>query len=254
MTDTHSPGALLMFATFGMEIVECGGAIAKHVRAGGTAYAAVAFSRPESQPQVQKAAEVLGVQEVRFLDLDIGDVPVGAAGKIPFVRLVREWKPRVAIMQDPVHAFGDLDPGRRDIMNLYMESLALAGRSWRDQECGGFAPHQTHAIYYMTPTSPNCVVNVADVWDLKERAMDQLGSQMAFSGAHYKRMFGAETLSLLAPDADPEGDLATLGRAVHRAADLAFHMVNGIHSHAGLALAEPYRREGLFTFETLPGS
>lgn len=242
-----------MFATFGMEIVECGGAIAKHVRNGGKAFAAVAFARQESRPQVEAAAAILGISEVRFMDLDSGDVRQGAETKIPFVSLVREWKPSIAIMQDPVHAFGDLDPGRRDIMNLYLEALALAGRGWRDEECGGFSPHQTRAIYYMTPTTPNCVVDVADVWDVKERAMDQLGSQMTFSGQHYKRQLGPETLKVLAPGIDPDGDDAVVGRTVHRAIDLAFHMVNGIHSHSGLALAEPYRREGLFAFDRLPG-
>ncbi len=148
------PGALLMLATFGMEIVECGGAIAKHVRAGGTAYAAVAFSRPESRPQVEAATRILGITDVRFMDLDIGDVQSSAATKLPFVRLVREWKPQLVIMQDPVHAFGDLDPGRRDIMNLYLEALALAGRDWRLEECGGTAPHSVHTLYYMTPTTP----------------------------------------------------------------------------------------------------
>jgi LmbE family N-acetylglucosaminyl deacetylase len=247
-----SSTSLVMFATFGMEIVECGGAIAKHARQGGRACAVVAFSRPESHAQVARAAEILGISKVRFLDLDIGDVQPNAVTKIPVVRLIREWQPAIAIMQDPVHAF-DLDPGRRDIMNVYMEALALAGRSWRDQECGGFAPHQTQAIYYMTPTSPNCVVDVADVWDLKERAMDELTSQMAFSGEHFRRRFGVETLRVIAPEADPDGDAALLGPSVHRASDLAFHLVNGIHSHAGAALAEPYRREGLFVFDALPG-
>jgi LmbE family N-acetylglucosaminyl deacetylase len=243
---------LLMFATFGMEIVECGGAIAKHVRSGGQAFAAVAFARDEARPQISRAADILGLSDVRFLNLDFGDVQNTAQTKIPLVRLVREWRPRIAIMQDPVHAFGDLDPGRRDIMPVYMEALAIAGRPWRDDECGGLAPHQLKAIYYMTPSTPNCVVDVADVWDLKERAMDELGTQMAFSGAHYRRQYAIETLKLLAPIADPDGDPAVLGRAIHKSTDLAFHVVNGVHSHSGLALAEPYRREGVFAFSQLP--
>ena len=243
---------LLMLATFGMEIVECGGAIAKHVRVGGAAYAAVAFSRPESRPQVEAAARVLGVRGVRFMDLDSGDIRPGAETKIPFVGLVREWRPASVIVQDPVHAFGDLDPGRRDIMSVYLESLALAGRDWRTAECGGHPPHHIEAIYYMTPTTPNCVVDVADVWDVKERAMDELGSQMAFSGQYFKRRFSRETIAAIAPGTDPDGDPAAFGRAIHRATDLAFHITHGVHSHAGLALAEPYRREGLFTFDRLP--
>lgn len=248
----EGPRPLLMLATFGMEIVECGGAIAKHVRAGGVAYAAVAFARPESRPQVRAAGVILGLRDVRFMDLDIGDVRSTAETKLPFVGLVREWRPALAIMQDPVHAFGDLDPGRRDIMSVYLEALALAGRDWRLSDAGGFAPHQTDAIYYMTPTTPNCVVDVADVWELKERAMDELGSQLTFSGQRHRQRFGAETLRRLAPDADPDGDPAQLGRAIQRATDWAFHITHGVHSHAGLALAEPYRREGVYPFDRLP--
>lgn len=246
-----SGGPLLMLATFGMEIVECGGAIAKHVRAGGTAYAAIAFSRPESRPQVEAAARVLGVASVQFMGLDTGDVPSGAAAKIPFVELIRRTAPTVVIAQDPVHAFGDLDPGRRDIMNVYMEALALAGRDWRVPDCGGHAPHAIRALYYMTPTSPNCMVDVSEVWAIKEKAMDALGSQMAFSGQHYRRMIGPALSRTIAPDADLGGDDATYGRAIHRATDLAFHLASGIHSHSGLVLAEPYRREGVFPLECL---
>lgn len=246
-----SGGPLLMLATFGMEIVECGGAIAKHVRAGGTAHAAVAFSRPESRPQVEAAASVLGIASVQFMGLDSGDVPSGSAGKIPFVELIRRTEPLIVIAQDPVHAFGDLDPGRRDIMNVYMESLALAGRDWRVAECGGHAPHAIKALYYMTPTTPNCMIDVSDVWDLKERAMDQLGSQMAFSGEHFRGMMSAPVSRAISPDADPDGDPAVYGRAMHRATDLAFHLASGIHSHSGLVLAEPYRREGVFSLQRL---
>ena len=82
--------------------------------------------------------------------------------------------------------------------------------------------------------------------------MDELGSQMAFSGAHFKRMMGADLNRTIAPDADREGDPAAYGRAIHRATDLAFHLASGIHSHSGLVLAEPYRREGVFPLERLP--
>ncbi|GIW07675.1 MAG: hypothetical protein KatS3mg060_2480 [Dehalococcoidia bacterium] len=242
---------LLMLATYGMEIVECGGAIAKHVRAGGAAYAAVAFARPESRPQVEAAAAILGITEVVFLGLDSGDLPIGAAAKIPFVELIRRWKPAIIITQDPVHAYEDLDPGRRDIMGVYLEAIALAGRDWRSAECGGWPPHLAESVYFMTPSEPNCLVDVADVWDLKERAMDQLGSQLAFSGESYRRRFSPEAIRLLAPDADPAGEAAALGRALHRTIDLAFHVSQAVHSHSGLAIAEPYRKMGPFALDRL---
>lgn len=250
-TTGATPAPLLMLATFGMEIVECGGAIAMHVRGGGRAYAAVAFSRPESRPQIEAAARVLGVSEVRFLGLEAGELPAGAAAKIPFVTLVREWRPAIVITQDPVHAFGDLDPGRREIMTVYLESLALAGRDWRREECGGREAHAVKAIYYMTPTTPTCVVDIAPVWELKERAMDQLTAQMRFSGEHFKRSLGSAS-RILAPDADPDGDPAAFGRAMHHATDLAYHVASAVHAHTPFALAEPYRREGVYPFTRLP--
>lgn len=243
---------LLMLATFGMEIVECGGAIARHVRAGGGAYAAVAFSRPSARPQIEAAAAVLGVTEVRFMELDSGDLAPGAATKIPFVRLIREWRPGIVITQDPVHAFGDLDPGRREIMTVYLESLAHAGRDWRVDECGGFAPHVIKALYYMTPTTPTCVVDVADVWELKQKAMDELADQLRFSGAHFQKSLDPEAGAILAPEVDPAGDPLAYGRAMHRATDLAYHVASAVHAHTPFALAEPYRREGLFPFRRLP--
>jgi hypothetical protein len=39
------PGTLLVLATFGLEIVEVGGTIARHVQAGGTVHAAVTLAR-----------------------------------------------------------------------------------------------------------------------------------------------------------------------------------------------------------------
>ena len=104
----------------------------------------------------------------------------------------------------------------------------------------------------MTPSEPNCLLDVADVWDIKEQAMNTLESQMAFSAAGYRRRFTPEVLQVLAPGADLDGDPVALGKAVHREVDRAYHISKAIHSHSKLALAEPYRKLGLFTFDRLP--
>lgn len=51
---------LLLIGVYGMEVVECGGALAKNARAGGRSSATILLAREESRPQVQAAAEVLG--------------------------------------------------------------------------------------------------------------------------------------------------------------------------------------------------
>ena len=65
---------VLMMASYGLEIVECGGAIARALAAGDTVSAAVLMCREESKPQVQRAAEVLGIDRVEFLDVPFGEV------------------------------------------------------------------------------------------------------------------------------------------------------------------------------------
>src|SRR5690606_37546186 len=63
---------VLMLASFGLEIVECGGALARHIQAGDDVHAAVLLSRPESRPQVREAAGILGIEQVEFLDFPYG--------------------------------------------------------------------------------------------------------------------------------------------------------------------------------------
>ena len=101
---------ILMLASFGLEIVECGGALAKALKAGDKVHAAVLMSRPESEPQIREAAGVLGITDVEFLGVKNGEVVVTPEAKEPIVELVRRTKPDVIIMQDPEHAQHDLDP------------------------------------------------------------------------------------------------------------------------------------------------
>ena len=95
---------VLMLASFGLEIVECGGALAKAVQHGDTVHAAVLLSRPESQPQIREAAAMLGIAGVEFLGFGYGEVVVTPEAKAPVVELIRRTKPDIAIMQDPEHA------------------------------------------------------------------------------------------------------------------------------------------------------
>lgn len=239
---------ILALATFGLEVVECGGALTLNTDHGGRSEAAVLLARAESRPQITRAGEALNVP-VRFLDGIAGEVEPSVEMKCRIISVVREVRPDIVITQDPEHSFQDLDPDRRPAMILYLEALALAGRDWKVQECGGYAPHLVRAIYYMTPHHPNCVVDVAPVWNRKERALDALSGQLAFSGQMYRRMFG-DGLAAIAPDHASLDD-ATLGRFMHREIDRAFHLFYGPPSHGRFMLAEPYRRDGAFQLDRL---
>lgn len=244
---------VLMLASFGLEIVECGGALALHAQAGDEVLAAVLLSRPESRPQVTAAARILGIEKVEFLDFPMGEWSVDVAAKEKIVSLIRRLRPDIVITQDPHHAQHDLDPDRRLIALLYTEALALAGRGyWHAAECGNYPAHLVHTIYYMTPEEANCVVEISSVFDLKQKALAELSYQTAFSAEMIERRVQPETLRQVLSDYDAiQADKASLGLTLHRQFDLALALVHGLASHTGATLAEAYRREGVFVLDRL---
>jgi LmbE family N-acetylglucosaminyl deacetylase len=243
---------ILMLASYGLEIVECGGALARALRAGDSVHAAVLLSRPESQPQIRQAAGTLGIGDVEFLGFASGEVDVTPESRMRIVELVRRTRPDIVIMQDPEHAQHDLDPDRRMIALLYPESLAVAARDWRIPECGGLEPHPIPTIYYMAPLHPNCVVEISDTFEIKQQALEALAFQMAFSAESIRQRVGEATLRQLVGGQDAlSGDDARLGLELHRQFDRAQALTHGLAGHSGAVLGEPYRREGPFVVDRL---
>lgn len=242
---------VLMLASFGLEIVECAGALAKALAAGDDVHAAVLLCRESSRPQVSEAAKIIGIEDVSYLGETAGELELTPAAKLPIVRLLRQVRPDVVIMQDPEHAQHDLDPDRRLIALLFAESLAVAGRDWRIEECGGADPLPLPTIFYMSPERPNCVVDIAEVLDVKQRALDALTHQNAFSAQHWRAMATDETLRKIAPGWAPGDSDEELGRLGGRQMFLALALASGLASHSGTAAGEPYRREGPFLLDRL---
>ncbi|GAA0925063.1 hypothetical protein [Nonomuraea longicatena] len=239
---------VLLIGVYGMELVECGGALAANVAAGGESFATMMLCRERMQSDVRKAGEVLGV-EVDFLGFRNGHVAVDEEHKRAVVRAIRRVRPTIVITQDPEHSLADLDPDRRPAMTLILEALGLASREFALDE--GLDPHPVPTVYYMTPSHPNCVVNIAPFWDKKTAAMDVLESQLEFSGRHWSEQLDPKDAEALVPGfAELDSDLAR-GRAVHRALDRAVHIYHGIGHHGHYAFAEAYRREGDFHLPAL---
>ncbi len=243
---------ILMLATFGLEIVEVGGTLALHAQAGDSVHAAVLLSRDASRPQITEAAKILGVKSVQFLGFNYGEVQPDIPSKMKLVRVFRELKPDILITQDPEHSYHDLDPDRRLAMLLYLESVAIANRDWCVEECGGFAPHTISHIYYMSPEHANCVVEIGSTFTLKQKALDVLGFQLAYSAQVLKERIGDAVLRNIVPNYDAvKNDNLELGRALHHEMDRALAMYHGILSHSGAAMAEAFRYQGQFKFDKL---
>lgn len=247
------PKTILMLATFGLEIVEVGGTLALHAQAGDAVHAAVLLARPESKPQVTQAASILGVESTRFLDFAVGEVMPDVPSKVRIVSLLREIRPDILITQDPEHSYEDLDPDRRLAMLLYLEAAALAGRDWRVEECGGHPPHLVRDVYYMTPLEPNCVVEIGETFELKQKALAVLESQLAFTARMLRRRLDPASLRHIVPNADDfsDDDLG-LGKALHREMDKALALGHGLASHSGATMAEAFRHLHPYRFKLLP--
>ena len=243
-----------MLASFGLEIVECGGTLALHAQAGDEVYTAVLLSRPESRPQVCEAATILGIPEVEFLQFPYGEWTVDVQWKERLVSLIRRLKPDIVITQDPHHAQHDLDPDRRLIALLYTESFALAGRDWHIAACGGYESHLVQNIYYMSPENPNCIVEISETFELKQQALATLGSQLEFSAQMIERIASVQALRHILDNYDSlKENKRDLGLALHRQFDKALALSNGLAGHSGVVMGESYRREGVFKLKQLSG-
>src|SRR3972149_5082542 len=247
-TQSGDAVTVLLLATFGLEIVEAGGALALNAAQGGRSEAAVLLARPESRPQIERAAAILSTG-LRFLDGRYGEIEPSGGLKRRIAPGGREARPDIVTPQDPEPPFADLAPDRRPAMILYLEALALAGRDWMVAECGGHALHAVRTLYYLRPRQPNFVVNVAPVGERVKEALAELGGQMAFSGRIFRETLG-EGLEHLVPGSASMDD-RTLGRAPHVELERAVLLSHGIAHHGRFVLAEPYRREGTFHLESL---
>jgi hypothetical protein len=242
---------ILLLGVYGMELVECGGALAINVQKGGTSFASIMLANNTMKENVKEAAGILGVEKVYFNNFERGMIDFGYEKKVELCKVIRETKPDIIITQDPEHCIHDLDPDRRPAMILLLEAIALASRDFALDKMPELEPHPIPKIYYMSPMNPNCTINIADVWDLKEKGMDVLVSQMEFSGRHFEQRLTDKELDILAPGFKNLDSYYNKGRMVHSSIDKAIHMYYGVGGHGNFALAEPYRYEGKFEFEEL---
>ncbi len=195
---------------------------------------------------------MLGVQSTRFLMFNTGEVQPDLPSKIKLARLFRDLRPDILITQDPEHSYHDLDPDRRLAMLLYLESVALAGRDWHIEDCGGLEPHSIHSIYYMTPENPNCVVEIGPTFATKMAALNKLNYQLAYTAEVARARMGDEALRNVLPNYEAlQGDDLEIGRALQTEMEKSLALYHGVIGHSGAALAEAFRRQGPFRLDGL---
>ena len=241
---------MLLIGVYGMELVECGGAMLKNALDGGESHCVILFSGEEMRKGLAVSAKELQTS-VEYADMQSHAITVSPESIAKLVRVIRKAKPDIIITQDPEHCNSDLDPGRRVAMTLILESIALASRDYPDDSVSDLAAHPIPTIYYHTPVNPDCLIDISSVWDEKSRAMDALKSQLEYSAEHYQTYYGNEVMETVLPGWTTIEDKYEKGKLAKREFDKAYYMFHGATGHAHFAFSEAYRRSHLYHFDNL---
>jgi LmbE family N-acetylglucosaminyl deacetylase len=138
------------------------------------------------------AAGVLGVARVEFLGYPDGEVEDTRDLRRDVARTIRTWRPHLVICQNPNRTY-NLGASHRDhrvvggvaldcVYPLARDHLAFP-ELWPAHE-----PHKVGAVYVMQWEHPQLVVDIADVMDLKIKALACHASQFTDFAAVEKRV------------------------------------------------------------------
>ena len=135
---------------------------------------------PEGRIEESKAAaRVLGIHARENLGMMDGDLENAPDTRLPIIRALRTYRPRIVLLNAPECRHPDHGAGAR----LVGDALFYSGlRMIETTDTGGNAqePHRpSHALHYMQsiPFVPTVVVDVTEVWEQRMEALYAFGSQ-----------------------------------------------------------------------------
>lgn len=132
-----------------------------------------------------RAAGVLGVQEVAFLDHPDGELDQLEPGRLreQFIRAIRERRPDVLFTFDPFAPFED-HPDHRAVAFAALEAINFASYPlcYPEQVAGGLEPHLVAEKYFFAknPARANKAVDISETLQAKIAAFLEHKSQVAF--------------------------------------------------------------------------
>ena len=153
------------------------------------------------------AANVLGVEEVNFLDYQDGYLVPSLEARRDVIRLVRREKPDVVVTSDPTNLFarpGSINhPDHRAAGQIVVDAVFPGVSSphfFPELIQEGYQPHFLKEVWLSIPSNPNFTLDVTDFWDLKIRALREHHTQIGNPAELEKRIRERKT-SLSLPDA-----------------------------------------------------
>ncbi len=172
-------------------------------------------SRKQEQ---QDAAQVLGAQEVIFLDQEDGNLQANIEFKEKVVRLIRKYKPDMVFTHDPSWYYRIQDNGTASVNHTDHRAtgeavidtvypLARDRQSFPDHMVEGLDPHKVPELYLWSSLEPNFYFDVIeyvqtkidsiaahksqidDIEDISKKVTDRLQKNGQKGGSEYAEAF-----------------------------------------------------------------
>jgi LmbE family N-acetylglucosaminyl deacetylase len=135
------------------------------------------------QEEQRNAARALGVEHVRFLGYDDGEVEDTRALRLDVTREIRRWRPDLLITMNP-HRTYNLYASHRDhriVAGVVLDCVYPLARDHLSfpELLPEFEPHKVRQVYVMQWEKPDVVVDITETIDMKVKALACHKSQFA---------------------------------------------------------------------------
>ncbi len=138
------------------------------------------------EEEQKRAAAVLGVNHVRFLEFEDGYLQPNLAARREVVAVIREVKPDVVVTSDPTNFFHREDrinhPDHRIAGQIVCEAVYPASGNplyFPELLERRLNPHEIKELWLTLTAQPNMMIDVTDTWELRISALRQHRSQIA---------------------------------------------------------------------------
>jgi LmbE family N-acetylglucosaminyl deacetylase len=146
------------------EAIGCGGTIARHTAAGGTADLLVCTMDAERKTEVAAAAKELGFRDTVVLGHPVGSLQENAALPQQLYAALRERRPDVLFV--PFWFDNHVD-------HRAVNQALIVGYARGSFDCMVYA----YPVWF--PLHPNLLIDIGSSWDVKKRAIECYPSQLA---------------------------------------------------------------------------
>ena len=128
----------------------------------------------------QKAANILRVKEVIFLDYPDGELEDTPAFRGELVRLIRKYRPDVVITSDPYRRYL-WHRDHRITGTVTLDAIFPYARdhlSYPEHIAEGLAPHRVKEVYLWGAEEPDTYIDITETFDIKMAALNCHASQV----------------------------------------------------------------------------